>query len=114
MIITHLDEVAAILTALLEDLVPQRIPGSYTGRYFLYLIGRGEWNSEGPEEEGGTDGSWMSDGSDFGWETETEDEEQDEELSTPTEKPSSKNAISPEDATAIKQTTGRMLFVEGK
>ena len=73
-----------------------------------------EWNSEGPEEEGGTDGSWMSDGSDFGWETETEDEEQDDGLLTPAEKRSSKPSISPEDATATMQATGRMLFVEGK
>ena len=36
-----------------------------------------QWTSESQEEEGETDGSWMSDGSDFGWETETEDEEQD-------------------------------------
>ena len=56
----------------------------------------------------------MSDGSDFGWETETEDEEQDDGLLTPAEKRSSKPSISPEDATATMQATGRMLFVEGK
>ena len=74
-----------------------------------------QWTSESPEEEGETDGSWMSDGSDFGWETETEDEEQDDGLLTPAEKLSSKPSISPEDATATMQATEkRMLFVEGK
>ena len=71
-------------------------------------------SSESPEEEGETDQSWMTDGSDFGWETETEDEEQDDGLLTPAEKRSSKPSISPEDATATMQATGRMLFVEGK
>ena len=57
----------------------------------------------------------MSSGSDFGWETETEDEEQDDGLLTPAEKLSSKPSISPEDATATMQATGkRMLFVGGK
>ena len=73
-----------------------------------------QWTSESPEEEGETDGSWMSDGSDFGWETETEDEEQDDGLLTPAEKRSSKPSISPEDATATMQATGRMLFAKGK
>ena len=35
-------------------------------------------------------------------------------LLTPAEKLSSKPSISPEDATATMQATGRMLFVEGK
>ena len=56
----------------------------------------------------------MTDGTE--WETDTEDEEQDEGLSTPAEKNSLKpKNISPEDATATKQTTGRrMLFAKGK
>ena len=56
----------------------------------------------------------MTDGTE--WETDTEDEEQYEELSTPAEKNSLKpTRFSPEDATATKQTAGkRMLFVEGK
>ena len=73
-----------------------------------------QWDSDSDGEEGGSDESWMADGTE--WETDTEDEEQDEGLSTPAEKNSLKpKNISPEDATATKQTTGkRMLFVEGK
>ena len=63
-------------------------------------------SSESPEEEGETDGSWMSDGSDFGWETGTEDEEQDVGLLTPAEKLCSKPSISPEGVAATKQAAG--------
>ena len=73
-----------------------------------------QWDSDSDGEEGGSDESWMTDGTE--WETDTEDEEQDEGLATPAEKNSWKpKSISPEDATATKQAAGkRMLFVEGK
>ena len=73
-----------------------------------------QWTSESPEEEGETDGSWMSDGSDFGWETETEDEEQDGGLATPAEKQCLPVSISPDDATATAQAAKRALFVKCK
>ena len=55
----------------------------------------------------------MTDGSE--WETDTEDEvEQDEGLCTPAEKTTLTPSISPEDATAAKQTAEkRKLFVKG-
>ena len=69
-----------------------------------------QWDSE--EEEGESDASWMTDGSE--WETDTEDEEQDDGLCTPAEKNTQKPTISPEDATAAKQTAEkRKLFVKG-
>ena len=73
-----------------------------------------QWDSDSDGEEGGSDESWMTDGTE--WETDSEDEEQNGGLATPAEKNSLKpKNISPEDATATKQAAGkRMLFVEGK
>ena len=72
-----------------------------------------QWESDSDGEEGGSDESWMTDGTE--WETDSEDEAQDEGLSTPAEKNTLKpKNISPEDATAIKQTTWRRLFAKGK
>ena len=70
-----------------------------------------QWDSE--EVEGESDASWMTDGDE--WETDTEDEEQDDGLCTPAEKNTQKKpTISPEDATAAKQTAEkRKLFVKG-
>ena len=72
-----------------------------------------QWDSDGEEEESESDASWMTDGSE--WETDTEDEvEQDEGLCTPAEKTTLTPSISPEDATAAKQTAEkRKLFVKG-
>ena len=75
-----------------------------------------QWDSDGEEEESESDASWMTDGSE--WETDTEDEvEQDEGLCTPAEKTTLTGltpSISPEDATAAKQTAEkRKLFVKG-
>ena len=70
-----------------------------------------QWDLD--SEEGESDASWMTDGSE--WETDTEDEEQNEGLYTPAEKTTSKSSISPEDATAKQQAAEkRKLFVEGK
>ena len=58
-----------------------------------------------------------SDGSEFseGWETDTEDEEQDEGLiTTPAEKQYLPVSIGPDDATATAQAAKRALFVKGK
>ena len=70
-----------------------------------------QWDSEG--EEGESDGSWLTDGSE--WEDVTEDEELNEELLTPAEKPALKSKnFSPENATAAKQAAGkRVLFEKG-
>ena len=61
--------------------------------------------------------SWLSDGSEWesGWETDTEDEEQNEGLSTPAERHNLKPSISPDDVTVTAKTAKRaLLFAEGK
>ena len=71
-----------------------------------------QWDSDGEEGESESDASWMADGTE--WETDTGDEEQDGGLCTPAEKSTLTPSISPEDATAAKQTAEkRKLFVNG-
>ena len=64
-----------------------------------------QWDSE--EEEGESDASWMTDGTE--WETDTEDEEQDDGLCTPAEKNTQKPTISPEDAILNQLASSRQV-----
>ena len=93
--------------------------------YNCRFCGVGKWYCkcqrvpDGPDgnEEVSEDGSWLSDGSEWesGWETDTEDEEQDEGLSTPAERHNLKPSISPDDVTVTAKTAKRaLLFAEGK
>ena len=71
----------------------------------------------GTDEEVSDGDSWKTDGSEFseGWETDTEDEEQNEGLSTPAERHNLKPSISPDDVTVTAKTAKRaLLFAEGK
>ena len=59
----------------------------------------------------------MPDGSEWesGWETDTEDEEQNDGLSTPAERHNLKPSISPDDVTVTAKIAKRaLLFAEGK
>ena len=86
------------------------------------MCGMGKWYCtcqplSGTDEEVSDGDSWKTDGSEFseGWETDTEDEEQqDEGLDTPGKKKSLPVSISPEDATATAQAAKRALFVKCK
>ena len=90
--------------------------------YNCRMCGMGKWYCDcqplsGTDEEVSDGDSWKTDGSEFseGWETDTEDEEQqDEGLDTPGKKKSLPVSISPEDATATAKATKRALFVRSK
>ena len=93
--------------------------------YNCRFCGEGKWYCkcqrvpDGPDgdEEVSEDGSWLSDGPEWesGWETDTEDEEQNEGLSTPAERHNLKPSISPDDVTVTAKTAKRaLLFAEGK
>ena len=90
--------------------------------YNCRMCGMGKWYCtcqplSGTDEEVSDGDSWKTDGSEFseGWETDTEDEEQqDEGLDTPGKKKSLPVSISPEDATATAKAAKRALFVRSK
>ena len=90
--------------------------------YNCRFCGEGKWychcqplsEGTGEVEEDSDDDSWKSDGSDFGWETFSEDEELDEGFATPAEKQCLPVSISPDDATTTAQAAKRALFVKGK
>ena len=125
------ERMGAFCTAMKNDLVihfskEERTTKVYEALWWMSyncrMLGIGKWYCtcqplSGTDEEVSDGDSWKTDGSEFseGWETDTEDEEQNEGLSTPAERHNLKPSISPGDVTVTAKTAKRaLLFAEGK